>query len=102
MKLIGQGILDRFKKRHPDARIWIENWASTVTSANWQSIEDVRKTYSHADGVKLRSRTVVTVFNCRGNDYRLLTLVVYAVQTIQVLDLLPHAEYSKGLWKQRY
>lgn len=102
MKLIGQEVLGKFKKKHADARGWIDTWARAVEQATWQSIDDVRKTYPHADGVKLDSGNVVTVFNCRGNDYRLLCFIGYAIETVQVLEVIAHAEYTKDFWKARY
>lgn len=102
MRLVGQEIAARFQKKHTDARTWLETWVKTVQSATWEDIEDVRKTYPHADGVKLKSGTVVTVFNCKGNEYRLLCNLSYVIQTVQVLDIMPHSAYSKDLWKARY
>jgi mRNA interferase HigB len=102
MKLIGQQVLGDFTRKHADARAWIAAWACAVDAATWRDIDDVRRAYPHADGVKLKSGNVVTVFNCKGNAYRLLCYVAYPVQTVQVLEVLTHAEYSKGSWKARY
>ena len=40
-----------------------------------------------------------TVFNVKGNKYRLITLVDYTECIIVVRDVLTHAIYSKGKWK---
>jgi mRNA interferase HigB len=58
--------------------------------------------YPSTDGVKLKSQIVVTVFNVKGNEYRLLTNVNYDRQAVLVLELLTHAEYDKERWKERY
>ena len=89
-------------KKHPDARAWVLRWIAAVESADLQSIDDLRADYPSADGVKLSSDLVVTIFNVKGNEYRLLTYVNYAAQLVQVLDLLTHAEYDKEQWKRRY
>ena len=102
MRVIGQEVLAKFAKKRPDARPWIIVWLKTVDAAFWESIDDVREIYPHADGVKLKSGNVVTVFNCKGNAYRLLCYVSYAVGIIQVLEVLTHSEYSKDLWKDKY
>jgi mRNA interferase HigB len=102
MRLIGQNVLTKSLKKHPDARKWIAAWIVTVEDARWCSIADVRHDYPSADGVNLASHVVVTVFNVRGNEYRLLTNVNYPGQIVQVLALLTHAEYDKNFWKQRY
>ena len=102
MRLIGQDALVRSLKKHADARQWIASWVATVEEAVWGSLEDVRRDYPAADGVKLKSNVVITVFNVKGNEYRLLTSVDYRARLIQVLELLTHAEYDKDRWKQRY
>jgi mRNA interferase HigB len=102
MLLIGQDVLVRTLKTHSDARKWIASWVATVEDAQWQSLEDIRSDYPSADGVKLKSRLVVTVFNVKGNEYRLLTNVDYQGQVVQVLELMSHAEYDKDRWKERY
>lgn len=102
MRLIGQDVLGRALQRHADARKWLTAWIATVEDAMWQSLDDIREDYPSADGVKLKSEVVVTVFNVRGNTYRLLTHVDYEGQVVQVLELLTHAEYDKERWKTRY
>jgi mRNA interferase HigB len=102
MRLIGQPVLTEALRTYSDARKWITAWIARVEDANWTSINDVRADYPAADGVKLKSALIVTVFNVRGNSYRLLTNVNYDQQVVQVLELLTHAEYDKEQWKERY
>lgn len=102
MTLIGQDILVAVARRDPPLRGWLTVWAATVEQVAWRSIVDVRATYPTADGVTLGSGTVVTVFNVRGNRFRLLTWVDYESQLVEVLDVLTHAEYDRDLWKGRY
>jgi mRNA interferase HigB len=52
--------------------------------------------------VTLKSKLVVTVFNAKGNEYRLLTSIDYDAGIIEALDILTHAEYDKDMWKDRY
>jgi mRNA interferase HigB len=85
--------------RHPEAIDALSAWAATTRAATWRSLRDVRETYRHADGVKLKDQRVVTVFNIKGNKYRLITAIDYPLGIVNVLLFLTHAEYSKDLWK---
>ena len=76
-------------------------WQSTkaAKSAQWKSLAEVRRTYSHADGVKVGD-VVYTVFNICGNHYRLITEIFYKDRTILVRHVLTHEEYDEEAWKQ--
>ena len=97
--------LDRFARKHRDAAKPLADWLDTVSRADWQSIADVRRVYPTADGVSVKVAgggvVVVTVFNIRGNNYRLLSVMNFATRLCRVADVLTHAEYSAERWKDR-
>jgi mRNA interferase HigB len=99
VKLVNEALLRRLAAKHRDAGPWLMRWAAVVAAADWHSIVDVRHHFPSADGVKIRSGLVITVFNVRGNVYRLLTHIDYAGGAVRVLDLLTHAEYDRDKWK---
>ncbi len=99
MRILNSQQLERFCRKHADAQDWLESWLAVAGKATWRSLQELRETYSHADGVRLKSGSVVTVFNVCGNRYRLLTLISYRAQVVDVIDVVTHAEYSKDRWK---
>jgi len=56
---------------------------------------DVRQVYPQADAVG-----ELTVFNIKGNAYRLIVKIEYRWEQIYIRRVLTHAEYDKGDWKQ--
>jgi mRNA-degrading endonuclease HigB of HigAB toxin-antitoxin module len=68
--------------------------SSLARKAQWQNLEDVRKIYRDAEAVGN-----FTVFNIKGNDYRLIVGIDYENQTVYYKYFLTHAEYDKGKWK---
>jgi mRNA interferase HigB len=102
MVLVGQDVLARAARKNVPMRKWLLGWAATVEGVEWRSLEDVRKTYPSADGVRLGSGTVVTVFNVKGNKQRLVSWIDYDAQVVEALEILTHAEYDKEKWKERY
>jgi len=85
--------------KHGVLGVPLDAWYRTAKSAKWKSLEDARRTYSHADGVPVREK-VYTVFNILGNSYRLVTEIFYEDQTILLSHVLTHSEYSRGDWKR--
>lgn len=73
----------------------IGEWHKIATCATWQSLVDVRKVYPHADFVDPS-----TIFNIKGNAYRLVVKIEYRWQMIFVKHLLSHSECDKGAWEQ--
>src|SRR5579862_8971858 len=98
MTLIGQDILTHAGKRNKPLRSWLTVWAATVAAAQWHGIRNLRNMYPSADGVSASSGLIVTVFNVKGNRWRLLTWIDFDAQSVEVLEVLAHAEYSKNSW----
>ena len=103
MRVLNEQVVVRFARKHPDSRNWLNGWLTVARNAAWQTIQDVKRDYPAADGgVKAGSGLVMTVFDVGGNKYRLITRIHYAIQTVDVLDTLTHAQYSKDHWKRRH
>jgi mRNA interferase HigB len=99
MHLISRKKLLEADRKHGGLGVPLDAWYRTAKSAKWKSLEEVRRTYSQADGVPVEDR-VYTVFNVSGNSYRLVTEIFYEDQTILIRHVLTHAEYDKGDWKK--
>ena len=80
--------------KYPDAIVVINNWYATVKKLKWQNLEDVRQIYRDAEAVGH-----FTVFNIKGNKYRLIVGIDYENETIYYKYFLTHSEYSKDKWK---
>ncbi len=80
--------------KYPDIKKEIEDWHITVKKADkkaeWQNLEDVRKIYRDAEAV-----SKFTVFNIKGNDYRLIVGINYGTKKVHYKYLLTHAVFNK-------
>jgi mRNA interferase HigB len=99
MRVIKRATLDRYARKHGDAAAAILQWFQIVRSAKWSNLADVRRDFPSADGVRVDSGKTATVFNIRGNNYRLITAIHYDRQKVYVMRFLTHAEYDKDTWK---
>ncbi|MBW4511685.1 MAG: type II toxin-antitoxin system HigB family toxin [Scytonematopsis contorta HA4267-MV1] len=94
MHLISISNLRADAGQYPDAKKQIDDWYATVKSAEWDNLEDVRKIYRDAEAV-----SNFTVFNIKGNAYRLIVGIDYEHQVLYYKYFLTHAEYNKNKWK---
>jgi mRNA interferase HigB len=95
VRVLGTEVLDKAKQRHADLAGPLTTWLSVAQQAAWKSLPEVRRTWRDTDYV-----SGITIFNIKGNSYRLLALVNYAAQTLIVKEVLTHAVYSrKGVRK---
>lgn len=94
MRVISRKILRDFCDRHADSCDALFGWYRVASKASWQNLVEVQAVYPSAEAVGN-----LTVFNIRGNRYRLVVDLVYASQRIYIKSVLTHAEYDKGKWK---
>ena len=99
MRVISLKTLREFWLRYPDAKQPLRQWYKTVLMAEWGSLQDARRDYPHADGVRSRQGDTLTVFNIAGNKYRLVARIRYDYQLINVRCVLTHPEYDEDQWK---
>jgi mRNA interferase HigB len=90
VRILGTDVLERALQRHTDLGAPIAAWLTAASAAKWKNLNELRQTWRNTDNVKGR-----TIFNIKGNRYRLLAIVNYASQTLFVKDLVTHAEYTK-------
>jgi mRNA interferase HigB len=80
--------------KYPNVGKIVDRWYATVEKAEWQNLEEVRQDYPETEAVGN-----LTVFNIKGNTYRLIVGIKYQSQTVYFKYFLTHAEYDKDDWK---
>lgn len=94
MHVISYRRIREFLSLYKDASSSLNAWYKAASKSSWQNLAEVRQMYSHADSVGR-----YTVFNIKGNNYRLITRIVYRSQTVFIIAVLTHAEYDEDKWK---
>lgn len=80
MKILDRERLERFCRRHADARRWIENWLADAESAAWASPRDIRRRYATASFLP----GGLVIFSVKGNAYRLEVSVAYRTAIVSI------------------
>jgi len=94
LRIISRRRLREYWTNHADAEGPLKTWFSIASKATWRNIIEVQKTYASAKAVGN-----YTVFNIKGNTYRLIAKIEYRLQIIFIKCVLTHAEYDKDNWK---
>jgi mRNA interferase HigB len=79
---------------HSDLSAPLDAWYRIAKTKSWRSLQDVRETMPSADAVGK-----YTVFNIKGNAFRLIAEINYATGRLYIRHILTHAAYDKGGWK---
>jgi len=82
-------------EEHAELAAPLDVWYRIAKKAEWKNLMEVRRELPTADTVG-----EFTVFNIKGNAYRLITEINYRTGRIFLRQVLTHAEYSKGGWKK--
>lgn len=93
--VISRRALREAAQKYKDAADALDAWFHAAKKADWSSLEDVRGLYPHADAA-----AGLTVFNIKGNRYRLIVRIQFERRKLYIKGFLTHAEYSKGEWKK--
>ncbi len=80
---------------HSDLYAPLDVWYRIAKKAEWRSLEDVRMMYPTADRVGKN-----TVFNIKGNAFRLIAEINYRTGRLYIRHVLTHAAYDRGGWKR--
>ena len=95
MHIISRKKLRDATEEHSDLNEPLDAWYRIGKKAIWKNLTGVRRVFPTADAVGK-----FTVFNIKGNAYRLITEINYQTGRIFLHHVLTHAEYSKGGWKK--
>jgi len=94
MHIISRRRLLVFSQRHADLAEALDQWYRSAKGSSWQHLEEVKRQFPKAEAVGN-----FTVFNIKGNKYRLVVSLDYQAQVIYIKYVLTHAEYDKDEWK---
>ena len=94
MHVIGFRILREYAQNHADCQEALNNWYKVAIKARWSKLVEVQQVFPKAEAV-----SNFTVFNIKGNKYRLIVSIDYEGQLIYIKYILTHAKYDKDKWK---
>jgi mRNA interferase HigB len=95
VRVISRRALLEFSRQHAGSNGALDAWYRIARAANWSDLVEVQQTFASAEAVG-----DLTVFNIKGNTYRLIARIHYRLRILYIGAVLTHAEYDKGAWKK--
>lgn len=83
--------IKEFVEKHFDADIALRDWYKKTQNTEWKSFTDVKETFNSADYVGNNR----FVFNIKGNNYRLVAIIIFASQKVYIRFIGTHKDYDK-------
>ena len=90
MNVIKKKTLDGHAARHADAAEPLASWRKVFEKTGFADINAIRTILPTADFTN-----PYTIFNIKGNRYRLITIIHYRHQRVYIKEFFTHAEYDK-------
>jgi mRNA interferase HigB len=91
MRVISFTIIRDFILKHPDAEVALRDWYKKTLKAEWKNFSDIKSTFNSTDYVG-NDRYV---FNIKGNDYRIVAIVIFIKGKVYMRFVGTHAEYDR-------
>ena len=95
MRVISRRALRYFALGHANSDRPLDAWYKIAKAARWRNLAEIQRTWPSAEAVG-----ELTVFNIKGNTYRLIARINYRNGTLFIRAVLTHAGYDKGNWKR--
>lgn len=91
MRVISFSMIREFIAKHADADVALRDWYKRTSKANWKSFADIKQTFNTVDYVG-NDRYV---FDIKGNNYRIVAIVLLINQKVYMRFVGTHEEYER-------
>lgn len=91
MVVIAKSIINTFIDKYPIAKQPFNNWYQIVKQADWGNYAEMKKDFGSVDAVG-NDRYV---FNVKGNDFRLISMIFFDKRTVFIRFIGTHSDYNK-------
>lgn len=91
MRVISFSMIREFIAKHADADVPLRDWYKRICNADWTCFADIKKTFNTVDYVG-NDRYV---FDIKGNNYRIVAIVLFVNKKVYMRFVGTHEEYDK-------
>jgi mRNA interferase HigB len=91
MKLLNKELLEKFVRKNASSSSAVNKWIEQMEGTVFSNHHELKSAFPTVDYIG-KSRYV---FDIKGNDYRLVAIVIFAAGSLTVCFIGTHAEYDK-------
>jgi mRNA interferase HigB len=91
MRVVSHKAIKEFATKHSTSIVALKDWYTKTKLSEWNSFLDIKETFNSVDYIA-NDRYV---FNIKGNDYRLVAIVIFASKKVYIRFIGTHAQYDK-------
>ena len=91
MRIITFAAIRAFVKIHADSDIALRDWYKKTENCTWMCFADIKQAFNSVDSIGNNR----FVFNIKGNDYRLIAIIIFASQKVYIRFIGTHQEYDR-------
>lgn len=91
MRIVSKKKIVDYYTKNTNSRTALEEWYKKVSKLNWENLNELKNDFLSADYVGNNR----VVFNIKGNDYRLIAIIIYVSHKVYIRWIGTHAEYDK-------
>jgi mRNA interferase HigB len=91
MRVVSPKRLVDFANEYPSAKVPLLYWYEIVRHAAWRNLADVRADFRTVDYVGNHRY----IFNIKGNDYRLIAIIIFPSQKVYIRFIGTHKQYDR-------
>lgn len=91
MRIVTFARIKEFIEEHPASEAPLRDWYKKTTRSEWNNYYDVKKTFNSVDSIGNNR----FVFDIKGNNYRLIAIIIFASKKVYIRFIGTHKEYDK-------
>jgi mRNA interferase HigB len=91
MRIVTFATIRECEEKHPEASVALRDWYTETKDANWSSLVDMKNTFYSVDYVTNNRY----VFNIKGNDFRLVAIVIFPSKKVYIRFMDTHKACEK-------
>jgi mRNA interferase HigB len=98
MQIITKSSITKCWKAYSTVKNSLGVWEARISQLNCSTFQELRDTIGNADYISNGNFSHLTIFNIKGNDFRLVVDINFATQRVFLKWFGTHAEYDKIDW----